>query len=132
MSTEDIDDETWTPLCCCGDNLAEILIDFGANVNYANKDNWTPLHRAVSSMDNYMVEILLKAGADVDVRTTDDGLNVMERAEDIPHKEYSEVAVRSLMRCLWAREVVQQADVKTEGEVVDGGDGDDDVSGDLK
>ncbi|KAF2656533.1 ankyrin [Lophiostoma macrostomum CBS 122681] len=80
VSTEDIDEDTWTPLCCCNTpEVALILLDHGANVNYGDKDNWTPLHQAVHKREVDLVELLLSAGADVNVRTTDDGLTVEER-----------------------------------------------------
>ncbi|KAF2796222.1 ankyrin [Melanomma pulvis-pyrius CBS 109.77] len=93
LSTKGKDQDTWTPLCCCGDKIAEILVHFGANVNYADKDNWTPLHQTVSCMRRSVVEALLVAGTDVDFRTKDEGLNVMERAKTIPHRETSDVVV---------------------------------------
>ena len=80
VSTEDTDDETWTPLCCCYTaEIAHILLDHGANLDYADKDEWTPLHQAVYKEEYGLVELLLSAGADSTVRTTDDGLTVEER-----------------------------------------------------
>jgi ankyrin repeat protein len=84
VSTEDIDEETWTPLCCCNTSeVARILIDHGADVNYADKDDWTPLHQAVHKRDTALVKLLLSAGADFKIRTTDDGLTIEERMQHV-------------------------------------------------
>jgi ankyrin repeat protein len=97
VSTEDIDEETWTPLCCSVSTyIADILIAYGANVNYKDKDNCSPLHQAIAKRCYGLVEVLLMNGAEIDVRTTDDGLTAMERAMDIPHRENARRFVRLL------------------------------------
>jgi ankyrin repeat protein len=99
VSTEDIDDETWTPLCCCASaNFADVLIDNGANVNYKDKDEWSPLHQAIYRRDYEFAEVLRMNGADAEVRTTDDGLSVMERAMDLPNRQDAAMFVRLLTR----------------------------------
>jgi ankyrin repeat protein len=105
-STEDINDETWTPLCCCiGANFADFLIANGANVNYKNKNGWSPLHQAIHERDYGLAEILLMNGAKVGVRTMDDGLSVMERAMDIPKQEDAERFMRLLMTTIGCKAV---------------------------
>lgn len=109
-STEDIDDETWTPLCCCaGANVANVLIVNGANVNYKDKDGWSPLHQAIHKRDYELAAVLRMSGADagaeIRVRTTDDGLSVMERAMDIPNQEDAGRYTRLLMRTMRCKEV---------------------------
>lgn len=90
-STEEIDENSWTPLCCFGGPaVAKVLIDHGANVNYADRDLWTPLHQAVESNQLEEARMLLIAGADMSIRTTDDGLTVRERAEDKQNKDVRE------------------------------------------
>ncbi|ORY15589.1 ankyrin repeat-containing domain protein, partial [Clohesyomyces aquaticus] len=104
-STEDVDEETWTPLCCSGHpDMVELLISRGANVDYADKDNWTPLHQAVSNKDYHTAVQLVRAGASVDVRTTDDGLTVMERAKDLNDRRESDRFVELLEREIFWRE----------------------------
>jgi hypothetical protein len=78
------DESTWTPLCVCGHvEIVEMLIKHGANVHYADKDGWTPLHQAVCNGDTNVAIALVEAGAKLDARTRDDGLSVLERAEDM-------------------------------------------------
>jgi ankyrin repeat protein len=73
-----------TPLCECEDaGIEQLLITHGANVNHREEDGWTGLHRAVESGDIEMFNVLLKAGGDVGARTRDDGLNVIERIEEV-------------------------------------------------
>jgi hypothetical protein len=62
-----------------------MLIKHGANVHYADKDGWTPLHQAVCNGDTNVAIALVEAGAKLDARTRDDGLSVLERAEDMEH-----------------------------------------------
>lgn len=79
-----IDESTWTALCCCGHiDIVEMLIEHGANVHYADKDGWTPLHQAVHNGARDVALALVAAGAKLDDRTRDDGLSVTERAMDL-------------------------------------------------
>lgn len=48
--------------------IARMLIDRGADVNYANNIKWTPLMSAVASGQKGMVELLIEKGADVNAR----------------------------------------------------------------
>lgn len=94
LSLEQTDDESWTPLCVCG-NLETLreLIARGANVNYADRDGWTPLHQAISSAEFDCAAELLRAGADMEARTTDDGFKPMERAQNLKNVEESEMMI---------------------------------------
>lgn len=79
-----IDESTWTPLCCCGHvDIVEILLEHGANVHYADRDGWTPLHQAVHNGEGDVALALIAAGAKLDGRTRDDGQSVLERAVDL-------------------------------------------------
>ncbi|KAL1607807.1 Ankyrin repeat and SAM domain-containing protein 6 [Paraconiothyrium brasiliense] len=81
---EAVDDETWTPLCCASSAaIVDMLIRAGADIHYADKDGWTPLHQAVLAGTAGVAIKLLDAGASLDARTTDDGLTVRERANDM-------------------------------------------------
>ncbi|HTY89458.1 MAG TPA: ankyrin repeat domain-containing protein, partial [Candidatus Acidoferrum sp.] len=58
---------TWPP-GDAADNIAEALLQGGANVNATNEFGWTALHLAVSSGNQKLVELLLAHKADVNVR----------------------------------------------------------------
>lgn len=119
-STEAIDSETWTPLCCCGfPEIVDLLIKRGANVNYEDKDGWTPLHQAVFNKELTSVGILMRAGAEIDVRTTDDGLNVLERAEDTEDEKDREDLVRWIEECLVHRKAreIERKELEELGDV---------------
>jgi ankyrin repeat protein len=49
--------------------LARTLIDFGANVDAMDNRGYTPLHLAAARGDLYMVDILLRRGADPNCQT---------------------------------------------------------------
>lgn len=96
-STEEVDEDSWTPLCCFGGpDVVKTLIARGANVNYKDRDCWTPLHQAVENDHFEEAKMLLHAGADMSVRTTDDGMTVRERAEDKEDKEVAKNFVKLL------------------------------------
>jgi ankyrin repeat protein len=98
VSTEDINEDIHTPLCCSlSPAITKLLIERGANIHYADADNWTPLHQAVFNSDLETCAALLRAGADVYVRTTDDGLNIIERAMDIVDEGTRDSFLRLLM-----------------------------------
>lgn len=81
---EAVDEETWTPLCCARNpEVIRLLLEAGADIHYADKDGWTPLHQAVHAGDTEAALILVQAGASVEPRTTDDGLTVRERVVDM-------------------------------------------------
>lgn len=41
-------------------DIAEVLINAGANINLPDKDGWSPLHMAVLNQDINMVDLILK------------------------------------------------------------------------
>jgi ankyrin repeat protein len=69
-----------TPLCLCSEpDIAQALIDHGADVNHSDENGWTPLHYAVSRCWVKAFAVLREAGADMEARTRNDGLSVKER-----------------------------------------------------
>ena len=53
--------------------LVQLLLEKGANVNAVNQGNWTALHKAVVNGRGETARLLIKAGADVKIRTTSNG-----------------------------------------------------------
>ena len=49
--------------------IANVLIDAGANVDAADTDGWTPLHMAVRHDNRALLESLIRRGANVGART---------------------------------------------------------------
>lgn len=82
-STEVTDDDTHFPLHCCQHpHITRMLLAHGADINCKDKDNWSPIHGAVYNCNFSVAEVLLRAGAAVSVRTTDDGRNAIDRMQD--------------------------------------------------
>jgi ankyrin repeat protein len=52
-------------------NLAEFLIEKGADVNARNESGDTPLHKAASCGHGYLIEVLLSNGANMDAKNGD-------------------------------------------------------------
>lgn len=52
--------------------LAELLIQHGANVNFATKNNITPLHCACSNLNLEMIKLLIQNKADVNFKSEND------------------------------------------------------------
>ena len=44
--------------------IINALLDMGANINYQDKDKWTPLQWAINNHQWAVVELLIKRGAD--------------------------------------------------------------------
>ena len=60
-------------------HIALLLLDHGANVNHAEPNGWTPVHRAIERCWVNAFEVLVRNGADLEARTTDDELSARER-----------------------------------------------------
>jgi ankyrin repeat protein len=79
---EALDGSDRTPLCvCAGASIAQMLVDHGADVNYVDSNGWTALHHAVARECIDTFNVLVGAGANLDARTVDDGLDVYDRIE---------------------------------------------------
>ncbi|MCF6768524.1 ankyrin repeat domain-containing protein [Thiotrichales bacterium 19S11-10] len=59
--------------------MAEILLDKGADINVLNENFGTPLHFAVSQNNQEMVQFLLKKGADINI-VNNEGLTPLQFA----------------------------------------------------
>jgi ankyrin repeat protein len=95
-----LDRDGLTPLFHCEDaDVAQILITHGADVHCKDRNGWTCLHRAVREGNVDIFKVLLGAGANVTVRTTDDGLDVCERIEDVEDEEVR-VAFEQMVACV--------------------------------
>lgn len=69
-----------TPLSYASNpNIAILLLEHGANVNHAEPNGWTPVHRAVERCWVNAYEVLVSNGADLETKTGDDGLSARER-----------------------------------------------------
>lgn len=69
MDIEARDDEGNTALHLsseCDSNMALMLLDVGAKVDYRNSDRRTPLHRAVMAGRLDCIDMLLQHGADIE------------------------------------------------------------------
>ena len=49
-------------------NIAELLLEKGANSSYSDKNGWTPLHYAAQNYNAKLSELLIKYGADVNAK----------------------------------------------------------------
>lgn len=75
-----IDDSGRTPLCVCTCSLiAGRLVEFDADVEIRDKRGWTAAHYAVNKGANGVLDVLIRAGADLGVKAGDDGWSVVER-----------------------------------------------------
>lgn len=82
VAVNSVDDKGRTPLSLCSNpDIAMALVQHGADVHHAEPNGWTPLHHAVDRCWVKTYEVLLDNGADVNAKTSDDGLTVTERME---------------------------------------------------
>ncbi|KAK7486057.1 hypothetical protein BaRGS_00022666, partial [Batillaria attramentaria] len=103
--------ENWTPLHMAAMNgrtaVAGVLVKKGkANVNAVDKNNRTPLHYAVQSCENTIIDLLLGRDAKPDIRDVDGNtpahLAQMPKLPTAPKKkEDEEVLVQSIL-CMLA------------------------------
>lgn len=74
-------------------DIADMLLDAGADVNARQSHSFTPLHEAAVIGDPPIARLLLERGADPDM-TTDRGKTALQLAEDASHGEVAEVLRR--------------------------------------
>ena len=74
LSEKYSDGNTVLHLLCRDGKLDYIkeVIHYCDNINITNKMNWTPLHFAVNTQDNQMVNLLLLNGADPNIETSNE------------------------------------------------------------
>lgn len=73
-----------TPLSYASNpHIASLLLEHGANVNHAEPNGWTPVHRAIERCWVNAFGVLVRNGADLEARTGDDGLSARERMESM-------------------------------------------------
>ena len=72
-----------------GEELVDLLIGHGAQVNATNHQGWTPLHRV---LDKKVAEVLLDHGADINARDKD-GLTPLHIAVGTEHGRVTEYDV---------------------------------------
>lgn len=74
-------------------DLAELLLDSGANVNPRSTGGFTPLHKAAFGGNVELSRLLLDRGADVEAET-DDGRTPLDIAVERNHKEVANILRR--------------------------------------
>lgn len=129
LSTEDVDEESFSPLCCSGSRkITELLLMHGANVNYQDKNGWTALHHAICNRDYEIARELLMGGADTNVKTKDDGLDVFNRIDGIEDEWERMTFVRILDNVhAWKKVKAETATESKDNEEVDNDDIDNDM-----
>jgi len=92
LSWEPMDSEGWTPLhyavfwgCI---EVAQVLVDHGADMNPPDHGHWTPLHLAAFQGRLQVVDTLLRCGANPHARTTE-GHTPFEVVKKCPSSESS-------------------------------------------
>ncbi|KAI4686635.1 uncharacterized protein J4E84_005916 [Alternaria hordeiaustralica] len=115
VSPHSEDNKARTPLCLCSNPyIAQALIDHGAHVNHTDENGWTPLHYAVSRCWVKAFAVLRQAGADMDMRTRDDGLSVKERLDTFGSWQNWVDTEREMVCDDAQREKIREFDVRTE------------------
>jgi ankyrin repeat protein len=81
-SPDAVDAKGKTPLSMCSrPDIAQALLDYGADVNHTDPNGWTPVHHAVNRCWVKVYAVLVRNGADLDLKTSDDGLTARERLQ---------------------------------------------------
>ena len=70
------------------DDIAELLIDYGANIDAGDRESWTPLHASAACGNAPMVEYLVEHGASVVAINADGDLPVDLVDDDEDLKNY--------------------------------------------
>ena len=87
-----------TPLHLAAENgqkeVAQALVESGAEVNVANELGGTPLHYAAWNNHKEVAELLIESGAEVNV-TNKDGRTPLHWAADNCHKEVAQFLIES-------------------------------------
>jgi len=77
------------------DQMVNLLIEFGANLNQANSKGWTALHCAALGNCLTVAELLLQHGANVDLRTYEEhAVTPLDLAKTSKHKEIAKLLGR--------------------------------------
>ncbi|KAL3187398.1 hypothetical protein MRX96_025466 [Rhipicephalus microplus] len=106
--------------CCIDDSeeMMKLLIDFDANVNAKDSEQWTPLHAAATCGHIHLVRYLISRGADL-LAVNADGNMPYDICEDEPTLDYieSEMAKRGITQEMIdetraANEVMMLSDLK--------------------
>ncbi|KAH9362275.1 hypothetical protein HPB48_002253 [Haemaphysalis longicornis] len=107
--------------CCIDDSeeMMKLLIDFNANVNAKDSEQWTPLHAAATCGHIHLVRYLISRGADL-LAVNADGNMPYDICEDEPTLDYieSEMAKRGITQEMIdetraANEVMMLSDLKS-------------------
>ena len=70
---------SYSSIQCCIDNtveLAQILLEYGADLNARDIEGWTPLHAASATGNLLMINLLLDEGASLTAINLDDKMPV--------------------------------------------------------
>ncbi|KAG1677111.1 Protein phosphatase 1 regulatory subunit 16A [Nymphon striatum] len=105
VSPDSTNDDGLTALhqCCIDDSedMLKLLIEFGANVNAQDSEQWTPLHAASTCGHLHLVKYLIDQGADL-LAVNADGNMPYDICEDDSTLDYieSEMAKRGITQTL--------------------------------
>ena len=80
------------------EEIVDLLLDFGADINQRGINDWTPLHWAAANDDAELIDYLMKKGSDPTLHTRiDDMATPLEEAEILGCK--SSVAMLKQFEC---------------------------------
>ena len=83
------------------DDIAELLVDYGANIDAEDRELWTPLHASAACGNAPMVEYLVERGANVVALNLDGNLPVdlVEEDEDLKNYLFKEMDKHGKVIC---------------------------------